>query len=152
VQKPENCVNINHRNVQRLLLKALNSSVMLCVLARPPVAKYEPESFCLDSRFLQMALALIPIRWVVHVGGTNDGMSHASRIISLTDNFPVASVTTDKNREIFLRRTRRCRSDGLIGRYATRISSALGQAVTRYKRCTIQCTVISNSHVMFNIH
>jgi len=61
-----------------------------------------PALVCLAFRFPSDGTALIPIRCLVHVGGTNDGMSHASRIISLTANFPVASVPADKNNGIFL--------------------------------------------------
>ena len=51
--------------------------------------------------FLPVALACNLIRWVVDLGATNDGMSHASRMISPTANFPDASVPTDKNIAIF---------------------------------------------------
>ena len=83
------------------------------------------------------------------MGGPNDGMSHASRIISLTANFPVASVTTDKNTRNFLtvdsalriRRPHRslCSKDILRPRARSYALETLYDPL--YSNCTFACDV-----------
>jgi hypothetical protein len=68
-------VSIIIRNVQSFSVKALNSSSRYSFWRGHQLRNTSLSRCALPPDFLQMVLALIPIRWVVHVGGTNDNES-----------------------------------------------------------------------------